>query len=386
VVPFAHFFENFVKDADPNFSAGQPLAYYLLNLFIDSPDFMYSTMLGKLPFPHLYTMFIGWIPVSLAVLCLALARTEDCRPLLFLAASAGLAIFVGSTLPLRWFQPLIPSLSALRYAPLIGGLAIPPIVGLATFTVDKLIKPNWPKLVLSTDKKTVLGGFLSMWVLLMALLISLQTGFDFSQLWLYTVRLDNNILVLLENLKPPDLQWVEPPFGEHWYIEPAVAMGLKLSPGIMTWRWKDREWPMPVLEANRGGPPPDMTEKTTADDIPIYGALAGQEYAAVVHADGSRTVCTAHGIGGDIDVTCELAQPGTLIVRENSWDGWQAQMNGRQLILKPGQWLSVDLPSGEQTIEFRYRPWDVPLGILLCVAGVVLVVYCVFKKDSAVDI
>jgi hypothetical protein len=70
-----------------------------------------------------------------------------------------------------------------------------------------------------------------------------------------------------------------------------------------------------------------------------------------------------------------------LVVRENSWSGWRAWIDGQPATLVPGQWLAVALARGPHTIEFRYLPWDVPLGLLLAVAGVALALFCWFKAD-----
>ena len=117
-----------------------------------------------------------------------------------------------------------------------------------------------------------------------------------------------------------------------------------------------------------------MAPRAVVDGIQIVAAPPGQEYAAVQHADDRRTVCSGHGNGGDIDVMCNLSSPGVLTVKENAWSGWDASAAKGRLALLPGRWLSVRLPAGISTVRFRYRPWDVPVGILLCIAGVGLAV------------
>jgi hypothetical protein len=373
LVPFLHFWPNFVKDGDPNFGAGQPLAYYLLNLVISDRDFLYSDLLGKLPYPHLYTMFIGWIPVALALLCLHLAQRKDYRILLFLAASAALAIFMGSTIPLKWLQPRLTFLEGLRFAPMIGGLAVPPIIGLSSYALDRLLKLKWPilNLGLTLDLPLFNWALNLRWLLLVPLLFALQSGLKFSRLWLYDVTVDAGVIQLLQHLKTPDLQWVEPPFGEHIFIEPAVAMGLKISPGIMTWRWKDRDFPTAVLEANSAGPPP--LADAVVDEVygvPIY-ALHNQPYAAVLGETWGKA-CTASGIGGDLQVTCSNSPQGFLVLQENSYPGWVAWRDGQRVPLLASTKLQVDAPAGEHIYRFRYLPWDVPLGLVLFVSGVLL--------------
>jgi hypothetical protein len=34
-----------------------------------------------------------------------------------------------------------------------------------------------------------------------------------------------------------------------------------------------------------------------------------------------------------------------------------------------GNWLALAVPHGSHTIQFRYRPWDVPLGMALSLIG-----------------
>lgn len=383
LVPFLHFWPNFLKDSDPSFGAGQPLGYYLLNLVIGDRDFLYSNLLGKLPYPHLYTMFVGWVPIALALLCLRLAQRKDYRILFFLAASAALAIFVGSTLPLKWLQPELHFLEALRFAPMIGGLSVPPIIGLSSYALDRLLKIKWPKLNLglSIEKPLFSWGLNLRWLLLIPLLLALQSGLQFSRLWLYTVTIDPGVFQLLQHLRTTDLQWVEPPFGEHIYIEPAVAMGLKLSPGIMTWRWKDHDFPKAILEANSAGPPP-LTDAMVdeVNGVPIY-AVHSQPYAAVM-GDSWGEACKASGIGGDLQVTCSNTRPGVLVLQENSYSGWQAWRDGSRVPLLDGKNLQVDAPAGEHIYSFRYLPWDVPAGIVLFVGGIFLSVMLWFHSSN----
>jgi hypothetical protein len=385
LLPFLHFYPNFVKDSDPTLSASQPLGYYLLNLVIDDPDFLFSTALDKLPYPHLYTFFIGWIPLLFAVLCLRYARREDARKLLFLLASAGLAVFIGSGIPLRWFMPLFSGLAALRFAPMIGGLAVPPLLGLAGYGLNGLLNEKWPALTfyvgLNEDRPA--GRQLDLrWLMVIPLLLSLWQGFRFAQHWLYLTPQNQDVAGILDSLETTGLAWVQPPFGEHPFIEPAVARGLKLSPGIMTWRWKDRPFPQAVLEANRAGPPPASTGVLTmVGDVPIYH-LNTPPYAGVLTTEGVQP-CLATGTGGELTVICNPGQSGHLNVQENFHPSWMAWRDGRRIpILDTGNWLAVNAPAGESTFLFRFLPWDVPVGLGLFIVGVVLCII-LWRRDAA---
>lgn len=62
-------------------------------------------------------------------------------------------------------------------------------------------------------------------------------------------------------------------------------------------------------------------------------------------------------------------------VREYAWTGWQARVNGAPAPLLDGPWLSVAIPPGVVEVTLRYRPWDAPLGVALCIVGVVISIW-----------
>lgn len=85
-------------------------------------------------------------------------------------------------------------------------------------------------------------------------------------------------------------------------------------------------------------------------------------------------MCSAHGLGGSIDVTCDSPQAGQLVVIERMTSDWNATVNGTpQEVSKSDVWLAVDVPAGRTTIALRYQPWDVPVGIALMTAGLILI-------------
>lgn len=392
LVPFLHFLPQFVKETDANFKVAQPFSYIPLNLVINDQDFLTTKSLHKTPYPHLNANYVGWIPLLLAMLAFSGQRNQaERRVVIFLAAQALLAIWVSSAIPLSWlvrfapFQSISDLIAGIRHPPQIAGLAIPAILALAGIGLDRLLQQRWTQLQLILDhaKKATPSLSLSLrWLLLFPLLFALNDARSFAQKWIYTEQLSPRVPEVLEGLRTPDLQWVNAPFGEHFYTESAMGMGLKLASGIRTWNWKDRPFPKPVLEANHLGPPPAMTQETVMGGVPIYVAPPSREYATVVHFDTSTTVCTAQGIGGDIEVNCDAPQAGILTIKENSWSGWRAEVDGEAVELEASQWLAVEIPAGKHTIEFRYRPWDVPLGILLSLIGITLALYHWFQGDQ----
>ena len=91
----------------------------------------------------------------------------------------------------------------------------------------------------------------------------------FSQEYIKTAPFNSGYQEVLDALRTPDLQSVNPPFGEHVFIAPAIGMGLKIAIGTHAWYWKGREFPKPVIEAIRPYPPLGVNDDQLAADIQI---------------------------------------------------------------------------------------------------------------------
>ncbi len=373
IVPLVHFSPNFGKAVDPQFGAAQPLEFLPLNLVINDPAFYATDSLQKLPFPHLYVMFVGWIPVILAVIGLGSGAMGLWRERVFLGTATIIEFLVASAVLLRWLVPVWSGVGGIRNPPQIAGLAVPAILGLSAIGLERLMRLEWPTLSLSgaSPSGRVLGGLSLAWLLVVPLVFALSEAYRFGHGWLDTVELRSGVEDVLHQLQTPSSEWVSTPFGEHFFIEPATALGLKLSPGIMTWFWKDRPPPLARLEAARAGPPEGSVQEVAIEDgIPIY-VRSSEHYASVQHS-GVVSPCDARSTAGVITVTCDAELNGNLIVEENNWVGWRAWRDGNRVQLHESRWLEVEAPAGRHEYVFRYLPWDVPLGIGLAVVGLVL--------------
>ncbi len=166
------------------------------------------------------------------------------------------------------------------------------------------------------------------------------------------------------------LQWVQPPEGAWIYIERGIQQGLKLSPGILPFDWKGRSQPEPYLQVFLKGPLPSRS--FLYDHIGrarVSMSYDNREYAYVYTLSGAVFPCKAQGLGGDLTVTCNNLAAGTLLVRENAWDGWYAWLDGSPVSRISSPWLSVSVPAGQHEIHLRYLPVDVWVGLLLGMAG-----------------
>jgi hypothetical protein len=378
LVPFARFVPQFGKDVSGAFAGTQPMAFVPLHLVVSDHRFYATQALGQMGVAAYYGSFIGWLPVLLAAWALRGTRSLDTgRAVAFLAATAILAFWAASGAPVIWAarQPL-PALASLasgvRYPAFIAGLAVSPILGLAALGLDDLWRRP-PRLRLTRQRGP---RFSLAWLALIPLALALHDAREFGKVWITSHRFSPETRPTVDALRTPDLQWVSIPLGEHWFIQAALERDLKIRDDFRTWFWKDRPLPPAARQAVRAGAGPEngMVVSGRLPAIDLYEAPVGNAYAQVQHA-GGQTACTATGTAGDIDVTCDVPAPGLLTIHENSWPGWRATVSSRDTPLQGGRWLAVQVPSGRTHVSLRYRPWDVPTGVLLCGLGLALAGY-----------
>lgn len=375
LVPLIHFSPNIGKEMDPEFQSVQPLQYFVLNLVIDDPEYYRSETLTKFPYPYLYSLYIGWIPVLLAVYGITRIRRDKSRIFGFLIAAIVLCFLVASAILLKPFVNMFPSLAGIRHSPQIAGLAVPLIIALSAYGLEKLMNLPWPKIFMYfTRTKAATEAFSLRWLMILPLLFSLKSAHDFSRLWLQTVLLEPEVYELLGALRTDTLQWVEPPFGEHAFVEPALQRGLKLSPGIMTWQWRDRELPTTFRYLSREGQPEDATWTGEVHGLSIF-EKPERSYAELYTGE-QRIPCPAFGSGGRISVVCNTPQAGELVVQEYVYSGWRVWVDGQPASLEyDDNWLKVRAPAGRHSYTFRFLPWDVPFGLLLSLSGLIACFY-----------
>ncbi len=388
LVPLLHFYPNIVKETDENFHSVQPLAYIPLNEVIDSPEFYNSDALGKLPHPYMYINFIGWIPVLLAFLPLKFAGKKQLKLFLFFVTAIILVYLTAGAVTLKLIALVFPMANGVRFAPQIAGMANPLILALSAWGLDGLIKSRWPRLNLQwaeveTNEEplpnTPLVINTSFLVLAPLLVYALFQVYQFSQFWLYVEPADENVIKAVQALITEDSEWVDLPFGEHFWVADATAAGLKVSDQIRAWDWQDRQHPPVNREATTAPVAANDPNLITRVDIINVISHPENQYASI--SNGTQNIaCKAIASGGNIDVTCPALQAaGTLIVEENNWSGWYAYVDGQRVGLFATQWLSIVAPAGQHTYQFRYQPWDVWVGILMTLSGILLCI-CLWGK------
>lgn len=393
IIPFLHFWPQFGKDLDFDliFPSVQPLEYIPLNFVIRNPDLYYTDLLGKLPYPYLYLNYIGWIPLLLALLPLRLAKSGERRLLTFFIVSIGLVLLASSAITFRQIGRFLPDLMAgIRYPSLIAGLAVPLILGLAAWGVDRLWQLKWMILPLAPAddlRYPKANARLSQFILLMVLILALRSAASFSQSWLFTDDQDVMVPAGIEAVKTESTQWVTLPLGEHFWVPAAAEAGLKLTNQARPSHWKERPAPPAYLEATRQDvSSAEINSKLISTAAGLILIKQPQNQYAFVSLDenGEEEPCTAVATGGHITVHCATSQPGLLIVQENHWSGWKAWQDGDPIAIgSQSQWLTVNAPAGEHVYQFRYLPWDVLAGFIVMFIGIALAVVIWLKAPGS---
>jgi hypothetical protein len=282
--------------------------------------------------------------------------------------------FVASAIPLRWLVKVFPQLSGFRHPALAANLTVPIILALGAYGLDKLISLDWPQLIIKSraELSEKVFSINLVWILLIPLFFGVKSAYNFGQMFLKTYDLAS-VYEIIGTLKTPDLQWVSPPFGEHYWVEPALEAGIKVSPVVWAWNWESREHPQATIIASRGEAPTNANLVGSLDGISIY-RITTQTYA-FVDTGAQKIPCLATGNGGDLTVKCSAKTSGMVIVQENSWSGWRAWRDGERVLLLDSQWLSVDAPAGQHEYRFRYLPIDVLIGMILTITGFAMTIW-----------
>ena len=383
LIPMIHFYPNVVKYEDPLFAVAQPLKYIPLNHLIDNVDFYNSTALKPAPYPVLYANFLGWVPILLAIVAWRFIPKSRIRLLLFFLVAILLVYLTASADLLKLLLKFLPLTAGVRNPPQIAGLANPLILGLSAWGLDALLRIKWPKLGLINSHPSVssVGINISLFFLAIILIWSLKDAYVFGQNWLRVEYINQPLYQYVSFVKTSNSEWINLPFGVHYWLIPANDMSLKISNGFRTWSWKNREDPPINQEVSS-----DAIDPATPTLIRVYKGLNylshfENEYAYIQSGD-QKITCKAEATGGNIDVVCPESAKGTLIVYENNWTGWYAWVDKNRTPLLHSNWLSTDAPAGKHTYHFRYRPWDVWAGIFLSVFGIGLSVVLWFRAKG----
>lgn len=375
------------KSQDPYFSRAQPTKWIPINLILDDWDFYRTDALHKVPFPYMHITYIGWIAVVLAVI--GVTVTWRLRPIMTVAGIGFIlgSWWIASATPFKYIyntadgHPGIRSFAAgMASTPLMAALAVPVIITFGAIGLDRLTTNAlllYRRHHRRSEHRPVLSrlpGIVALTLLVLAATLSVRQTATFTQRTTILQRWDltemNEVFALLET---DDLQWVQTIWGETYWSIWSRQHHLKVA-----WFWsswlKDASPPPPALEAVRASDRPDWADKKigTVGDISVY-SRTNTWYASATLNDGSMVPCSASGWGADLQISCDLPEPGRLRINEVNISGWKATVAGQEVpVIGDQGWIGIDIPAGESTTKLRYRPWEFWVGLALTLAGFIL--------------
>jgi hypothetical protein len=371
-LPMIHFWPHVQKDGNPDFLGGQPMEYALLNLVIPDRTFLYTEILEKSPAPAMFGMYIGWVPIILVFFAFRFTPRRETRTFMALLLAIFLIFFLNSGQLFRWTSDSFGSFfGAARNLALLEPITIPMILALAGWGLDGLIRLPWPRL--SINNQSI--GLSLVILLVIPLVWGLNSVRVYSADWILTEPAPDTDHPM-KALTTPYARWVAMPFDDFAAFPKAIEAGLKMIifHDFTAWNWNDRAVPAPQVELTRD--PAFRDNPFYTHDLGPWVVLEHPElpYAYVKTDVGTVVPCNATAIGGHIDVACNTVHAGTLYVNENYFSGWQASVNGQAVAVK-GDMINFPVPSGTSAIQLRYRPWDVMVGGMLTILGLILCGY-----------
>ncbi len=357
LVPYAHFLPYFTKDG---------------NLGLDfSPAFreIPASLLDPNYEPIGTSFFLGWGVLFFAGLGLSIAPRKERRWVGFCALSAGLIILISNASFLKWIYPLIPSVDKIRFPHLGQGLAAPLIFALCGFGLDQALR--WCNRLAARLAAAwlILLRPLALSILVLAGATAWKMG-SINTPYFFLTHFEPGDLSSLEDLRTDSLEWVEPFYGDFRNDFILQLNGLKITNAYRPWRWDDRQDPAPLLVATKDDAVGRPELFAVRDGYAIL-AFPENQYSRV-ETDIGMVPCTAQGKGGKIKVVCNTPLAGVLYVEENYFPGWKAKIDGQPAALIEGQRLAIQAAAGQHTYTFTYDPWDVKLGAILSLLGILL--------------
>ncbi len=369
LVPLFHFLPQLYKDIDPNFNAAQPIQYIPINLIIDNYKYYSQEIFGMLPYLSLYSIYIGWIPILLALTSFVFLRKDNWRIYAFFGLSTVLVLLASSGITFKALSIITKMSYGFRHPSVISGLLVPLVLGMVSFGLDRILKMNFlnPKFQLPNmlrNKKININ--LTFIILLAPLILSIRSAYLLGHPWFSTSRFPENESTFLKNVELDHTEWIKIPYGTHFWVIPLLENNLKVGEAFRDWSWKEKIDPPPFLEI---------------DDQMNITYHYENEYASILFA-GESIPCIAHANAGTIKIHCNSASGGILTVMENYWPGWKVWADEKPVELSTDQqWLTLYAEPGEHDYVFRFLPADVLIGFILTLLGIGLAVFMLVKRE-----
>ena len=125
---------------------------------------------------------------------------------------------------------------------------------------------------------------------------------------------------------------------------------------------------------------------TRTPDVAIYRndhvlprawiAPSGSDLNAVAEIVPGSLVKSLTDSGNAVTIHASSPHAGWLILADTFYPGWQATIDGApvEIQIANGAFRAVSFPAGDHTIEFRYEPLSVRLGLIISLASLTIIV------------
>ena len=370
---------SFGKSTDQTFASAPPIGYIVLDYVVDSIDFYTTSLLGRQPYPYLYSNFIGY-PVVLGALfavLLAVFRHPSIAKfssVIYLIAINVVVLFVLASGDMqRWVMsfniaPVTQFVIGLRNLTLVASFAGGLIVLLAALCGDVVIRQ------LQTSSAMMEIGTWRIkesahWLVVCVMIWHVLTLYAYNKQFYVFGDIDPVTQSAAEFLKTQPIGGINVELN--YQVFPVVATQRKVITQ-MFYPWFISNGPpggeMYVLKSM---PPDDMSKwqelKRFDGTWAIYKSTdINQQYALHTSALNELTSCEVSGTGGDIDVWCTVPSTGILRIYENNLGSWQAWVDDVPTeVVSVNRFVAVTVATGNHHISFRYRPWYTILGLAI---------------------
>jgi hypothetical protein len=367
LIPWFTFGSQIIRPTEPR--SDQPLEYMPVNLVVRDMNFFLGDTLEKIAAPNLYVMYIGWIPILLAIAAWRITPHRRTRLLFFFIFSILFVFIFGSGVPIRWAKDWLPGFLRDVRNPSFGvGLAVTLILGLAALGLDQILLLNWPVVSIqnTANKKNYRMDF--RWLLAPILLWAITSVYEFNQQFRHLNSWPRELVRSAESIPTQPAQWVRPVYGNWTFVAAAIRANVKITDAFRIWDMFER--PNPPMSLDSGNDPAMINDPNYLYSVEnIHFVRYPQTFYAFVDTGANQIPCEAVSDGGHVAVTCDNSEAGELIVYEHALRGWRVWRDGKSTPLEGDEWLQVTAPAGKHIYTFRYWPSDVIFGFFITLIG-----------------
>ncbi len=376
----------FDKDRDDTLSASMSIFKLMENWFNTNTDIVYTTDFNALPFPYLYSTYIGYATVILAVLGIIYIREKHLRLLYdFFSLFALVQFMTASGDFLKWIMSfgndqVNSVITALRYVVVLNGFGTLAIIIMAMLCLHSLLtarvmvqfgfqyknlenyiqlkirlavrQEKWLRYAINGVIAAIMVWNLNSMILMNSFWIRGQSPYD-----------DNVQKFLVAFNEVPKDHLID--VGGDWIVMQLMHAGYKIINPHLSW-WFGSSEGLNYKYSLSEGVPENFEIMQTFDDVWFLSVNndPNANYAVLEKDNGELQQCASQAHGGSVTVDCTSDQPGKLRIFERAIPGWYVWLDGTRVTQGNSQWMTVYIPAGTHQIVYRYFPWSTIIGII----------------------